>query len=132
MSARIVRYHANLELESELGFSQAVRVDDLLFISGTVAMSADRAVSEVDGAVDQYRTIYQTLGRVLEAHGLDFGDVVKETIFVQDLADFFARGNIVRMSFYPGDSFPAATAVEVSRIGFEGHRVEIELVASFA
>ena len=58
--------------------------------------------------------------------------MVKENIFTEDLAAFFESGNEVRMEYYDGlDYYPAATAVESSRIAFDGNLVEIELVAVF-
>ena len=125
-------FHLNKEIEHSIGFSQAVRAGNLLFVSGTVSSNDAFEAIETDNIAGQYRVIYDKFKRTLEAYGLGFKDVVKESIFTEDLPAFFDSGNAVRMEYYKGfDYFPSATAVESSRIAFEGNLVEIELIAAF-
>jgi 2-iminobutanoate/2-iminopropanoate deaminase len=126
-------FHLNREAEHELGFSQAVAAGSLLYISGTVSIDDQFQILEADNVEGQYHVIYRQLKATLEAHGLGFANVVKETIFTEDLDSFFATGNAVRKKYYEGLSYyPATTAVEVRKIGFPGHLVEIEMIAQLA
>ena len=125
-------FHLNRDIEHSIGFSQAVRAGNLLFVSGTVSVNETFEPIETGNIAGQYRVIYDKLKKTLEAYGLAFGDVVKENIFTEDLPAFFDSGNAIRMEYYDGlDYYPAATAVESPRIAFEGNLVEIELIAVF-
>ena len=132
MSDKKQTFHINKEAEKSIGFSQAVRANGVLYVSGTVSSNDALEALEVDNIAGQYKVIYAKLKRTLEAYGLGFGDVVKENIYTEDLEAFFETGNAIRMESYAGlDYYPSATAVEASRIAFEGNLVEIDLIAVF-
>ncbi|MDC0052847.1 Rid family hydrolase [Gammaproteobacteria bacterium] len=132
MSMKKKVFNINKELESSLGFAQAVQAGDFLFVSGTVSSNDELQPLEMDNIEGQYRVIYEKLKRTLDAYDLNFNDVVKENIYTEDLEAFFETGNAVRMEYYQGlDQYPAATAVECTKIAFDGNLVEIELVAYF-
>lgn len=132
MSMKKKVFNINKELESSLGFAQAVQAGDFLFVSGTVSSNDELQPLEMDNIEGQYRVIYEKLKRTLDAYDLNFNDVVKENIYTEDLEAFFETGNAVRMEYYQGlDQYPAATAVECTNIAFDGNLVEIELVAYF-
>ncbi len=131
MSKREV-FHLNETIETSLGFSQAVRAGNLLFVAGTVSVNDDFEVVEADDIAGQYRTIYDKLQRTLAAFGLGFDAVVKETIYTENLEAFFGEGNEVRKQYYRNlGYFPTATAVGVTRTAFDGNVVEIEIIAEF-
>ena len=132
MSMKKKVFNINKELESSLGFAQAVQAGDFLFVSGTVSSNDELQPLEMYNIEGQYRVIYEKLKRTLDAYDLNFNDVVKENIYTEDLEAFFETGNAVRMEYYQGlDQYPAATAVECTKIAFDGNLVEIELVAYF-
>lgn len=126
------RFHLNRSAELQLGFSQAATAGEFLFVSGTVALNRDFQPLHIGDWAAQCRSIYESLQVTLNAHELTFSSVVKETIFTRDLKAFFEHANPVRMSFYPNDSFPAATAVKVAEMAFEENLMEIELVALYS
>ena len=64
---------------------------------------------------------------VLEAAGSSFADVAKVTVFLTDVDDR-ARINPVRQEVF-GESRPASTLVEVSRLAIPGAKIEVEAVA---
>src|SRR5947209_19818121 len=72
-------FHLNEKMETEIGYAQAVRIGDTLFISGSVG------AGEMPTAI---RQAYDELKRTLAAHGLDFRNVVKENVFAIDLDAF--------------------------------------------
>ena len=118
--ATVTCTHQNEAVERSIGFCQAVRVGDMLYVSGvTGAAPMETAVPRV----------YEQLRRVLEANDLTFADVVKETVYATDL-DAFIKVSDARKSFY-GSWLPAATWVQVQRLYLPSFVVEVELVAHY-
>ncbi|MDX2185953.1 MAG: RidA family protein [Opitutaceae bacterium] len=114
------RFHLRPEGEKAIGYCQAVRVGDLLYISGSVGDGPmPEAIAKAMG----------TLEATLKAHGLSFKDVVKETVYATDLDAFIANSGVRRKHY--GDTFPAATWVGVQRLFRPEFVVEIELIAAF-
>jgi 2-iminobutanoate/2-iminopropanoate deaminase len=106
--------------EKEVGYCSAVRSGNTLYISGAASGG------EMPAAIGR---VYGSLKKTLEAHGLSFADVVKENLYATDL-DALIRNKDLRKAAY-GDSFPAATWVQVSRLYTPGLVLEVELVATF-
>jgi 2-iminobutanoate/2-iminopropanoate deaminase len=108
-------------------YSQAVAVGDLVFISGQIPL--DPATGRmVEGGIEaQTERVMANLGAVLGAAGLGFGDVVKTTIYLADLADFPAVNEVYGRSF-PKDP-PARATVQVAALP-KGARIEIEAIAT--
>lgn len=108
-------------------YTDAVRADDLLFVSGIVPVDAQgRLVGEGD-VVAQTRQVFANMREVLAAAGCGFEDIVKVTIYLTDIDDR-PEINPVRREVF-GATRPASTLVEVSRLAVEGAKVEIECVA---
>jgi 2-iminobutanoate/2-iminopropanoate deaminase len=107
-------------------YSQAVRVDGVLYTSGQVAL--DPATGELVGTdfSAQTRRVFENLKAVLKEAGGDFNNVVKATVFVTDLANFQTLNAIY--AEYMGDHKPARTTVQVSGLP-KGALVEIDFVA---
>jgi len=108
-------------------FTDAVRAGELLFVSGIVAVDGDGNLVGGDDVVEQTRQVFRNMAKVLAVAGCDFTDVVKVTVFLTDIDDR-PRINPVRQQVF-GDTRPASTLVEVSRLAVEGAKVEIECVA---
>lgn len=107
-------------------YSQAMRVGDWLFLSGSLGI--DRTTGEfVPGdAAAQARKALKNMGEVLAAAGATFDQVVKTTVFMADMDDF-AAVNAVYGEFFTGTP-PARSAVQVARLPKDGF-VEIEAIA---
>ena len=109
-------------------YTDAVRVGDLLFVSGVVAVDeGGRLVGEGD-VVEQARQVFRNMGEVLAAAGATFSDVAKVTVFLTDVDDR-ARINPVRREVF-GRTLPASTLVEISRLAIPGALIEVECVAA--
>jgi 2-iminobutanoate/2-iminopropanoate deaminase len=110
-------------------YSQAIRVGELLFLSGQVAL--DPATGQLtDGdVVAQTHRVMSNLAAVLKAAGLTFADVARTTIYLADMNDF-AKVNEVYGSYFQ-EPYPARATVQVARLPRDA-RVEIDAVASFA
>jgi 2-iminobutanoate/2-iminopropanoate deaminase len=108
-------------------FTDAVRAGDLLFVSGIVAVDGDGRLVGGDDVVAQTRQVFANMRAVLAAAGCGFEDVVKVTVFLTDVEDR-PRINPVRQELF-GETRPASTLVEVSRLAVDGAKVEVECVA---
>jgi 2-iminobutanoate/2-iminopropanoate deaminase len=108
-------------------YTDAVRVGDLLFVSGCVAVDESGTVVGIGDVVAQARQVFTNIGLVLAAAGAGFGDIAKVTIFLTNVDDR-ARINPVREEFF-GEARPASTLVEVSRLVMPEFLIEVEAVA---
>jgi 2-iminobutanoate/2-iminopropanoate deaminase len=108
-------------------YTDAVRAGDLLFVSGVVPVDADGRLVGGDDIVAQAQAVFESMRRVLAAAGAGPEDVVKVTVFLTDVDDR-PRINPVRQAFF-GETRPASTLVEVSRLAIPGAKLEVEAVA---
>ncbi|CDO77285.1 hypothetical protein BN946_scf184753.g35 [Trametes cinnabarina] len=108
-------------------YTQAVRVGDLLFLSGSLGL--DPATGKmVDGGVEaQAKQALQNMKAIIEAGGSEVGKVVKTTVFLQSMDDFKAV-NAVYSEFF-GNHKPARSAVQVARLPLDA-LFEIEAIVS--
>jgi 2-iminobutanoate/2-iminopropanoate deaminase len=106
-------------------YSAGVLVDGWLYVSGQGPL--DMATGQIVGTTieEQTRLTLQHVGKILEAGGFSFGDVVKCTCHLSDIKEF-DRFNKVYSEFFTGIR-PARTTVESVLWG--GIRVEIDCVA---
>ncbi len=111
-------------------YSQAVRVGNLLYTSGQVAL--DPATGQiVPGAITEQTTrVLENLKAVLTAAGTDLAHVVKTVVFLKDMADFAAMNAVYAKYLAPeGVVPPARSTVEVARLPKDS-LVEIEVIAT--
>jgi reactive intermediate/imine deaminase len=107
-------------------YTDAVSFGGLLFVSGRIGI--DPASQTVPGdVVEQARLAFTHIGRVLEAAGASFADVLKVTVFLTDIDDR-PKINPVRREFF-GEHRPASTLVEVNRLVRPEAKVEVEAIA---
>jgi reactive intermediate/imine deaminase len=108
-------------------YTDAVVAGGLLFVSGLIGVDGNGALVGGDDVVAQTRQVFANLRAVLDEAGCRFEDVVKVTIYLTDVDDR-PKINPVRQEVF-GDSRPASTLVEISRLAVPGAKVEIEAVA---
>lgn len=110
-------------------YSQAVVAGGFLFTAGQIAL--DPATMQVveGGVPEQTDRVFRNLQAVLTSAGLAFGDVVKTTVFLRDMADFTAMNEVYAR--YMGDHRPARSTVAVAGLPRDV-LVEIEMVAAAA
>jgi enamine deaminase RidA (YjgF/YER057c/UK114 family) len=113
-------FHLRESVEDDIGYCQAIRQGNTLYISGTAGQG------EMPTAI---HSVYDRLQRTLEAHGLTFKNVVRENVFSTNL-DVFIENKDLRKPYY-GDTYPAATWVQVQRLYVPSLVVEVELTAVF-
>ena len=107
-------------------YTDAVRFGDLLFISGVMPVDAAGKVVGTD-AVTQVRQVFKNMAAILKAAGASFGDVLKVTVYLTDVADR-PRINPVRQEVF-GKTRPASTLIGVKELALPGMKVEIDAVA---
>ncbi|GAB4184828.1 MAG: RidA family protein [Geothermobacteraceae bacterium] len=107
-------------------YSQGVRFGNLYFFSGQIPL--DPATGEVvDGGIErQTEQVMRNMGAALSAAGLEYGDVIKTTIYLSDMNQF-AAVNEVYGRYFP-ENPPARATVEVARLPRDVG-VEIEWIA---
>ena len=108
-------------------YSQAIKVDGLVFVSGQIPLLLDTSEVCGGGITEQTRLVLTYLSAVLEEAGSSLKKVIKTTVFLKDMNDF-ASMNKVYAEFFSGDQPPARAAVEVSRLP-KDVLVEIEAVS---
>lgn len=108
-------------------FSEAVRVGDVLYLSGQIgAAEGDRSV--VPGGMEaETRRMMELIGATLARHGLGFEDLFKCTVMLADMGEWAAFNEIYAGYFEPG-RYPARSAMGVSGLAL-GARVEMECQA---
>lgn len=119
-SNRLARscYHKDVRLEQQFGVCQAVRVGDMLYVSG-IAGTGD--------APDAIKQAYEALARTLRLHGLTFDNVVTERIYSSKLSEMIDH-KAIRLAYY-GKIFPVSTWIEVERLKLLENVIEIEITA---
>jgi len=110
-------------------YSQGVRVGNLLFTSGQIALHPETQQVVPGGIAEQTAQVFANLKAILEAGGSSFSQVVKATVFLKNFDDFAAMNAIYAEHLASaGSQPPARTTVEVSRLP-KDVLVEIDLVA---
>ncbi len=108
-------------------FSDAVRVGDLLFLSGQIGTNADGRLAE--GGIDaEARQTMENIRTAVIGAGSTMDRVVKCTVFLADMADWPAF-NVVYREFFPATALPARSALGVNGLAL-GARVEVECIAA--
>ena len=106
-------------------YSQATKVNGFLFISGQIPL--DPITMElVEGIENQINQVFENINQILKADGMDFSNVVKLSVLLEDLSHFEKVNEIMANIF--SKPYPARAAYEVSKLP-KGSSVEIETIA---
>ncbi|MBK6837594.1 MAG: RidA family protein [Bacteroidetes bacterium] len=107
-------------------YNQAVEAGNMLFVSGQIAMDPATGQMVTINIIREANQVMLNIGAILKAAGMDFGNVVKTTIFLTDMNNF-SHVNDVYGQFFQND-FPARETVQVSRLPKDVN-VEISVIA---
>lgn len=109
-------------------YSQGIEASGLVFISGQLPI--DPVTSTIpEGVAAQAERAFANVIAILEASGLNAGNVVKTTVFLADLNDFAVVNEVYAKIF--SKPFPARSCVQVAAIP-KGALLEVEVVAQTA
>ena len=106
-------------------YSQAVKVGNLLFTSGQIAIDPSTNTFTAGTIESETERVCQNLKAILEAAGTDFDHVIKTTCFLSDMANF-AAFNAVYGTYFTGK--PARSCVAAASLP-KGALVEVEVIA---
>ena len=125
--AKVEYLNSGKVLPATLPFSEAVRVGDLLFLSGQIGV-APGTMKLVDGGMkEQTQQAMENIRTSLAAHGYGLDDLVKCTVMLADMSDWPAFNDIYKTYFKT--HFPARSALGTNGLAL-GARVEIECIAA--
>ena len=108
-------------------YSQAIVLGELVFTSGQIPLIPETGAFPEGGIREQTQQALANVKAVLEAAGTCPENIVKTTVFLQNMGDFAAM-NEVYAAFFEGGVCPARSAVEVAALP-KGALVEIEAIA---
>ena len=126
-SPAVEYYPAPSERERQLPFSDAVRVGNLLFLSGKIGNLPGTLELAPGGIRGETRQTLENIKASLERLGSSMGEVVKCTVFLADISEWAAM-NEVYVEYFPVDP-PARSALGSSGLAL-GARTEIECIAT--
>jgi 2-iminobutanoate/2-iminopropanoate deaminase len=109
-------------------YNHAVRIGDLMFCAGQIPIDPKDGNLVAGDIKVQTDRVLQNVKSILDDQGLTFGNVVKSTVFMVNLADFAGMNEIYAKYFT--DNFPARSTIQVAALP-KGASVEIEVIAHF-
>ncbi|MEO1243636.1 MAG: RidA family protein [Pseudomonadota bacterium] len=107
-------------------FSSAVTVGDTIYVSGHLGRDPETNELISNNAADQTRQTFANMERTLAGVGAALSDIVKCTVFLEDMADYSAMNEAYSEAF-PGDK-PARSTIGADGLAI-GAKVEIECIA---
>ena len=107
-------------------YSQAIRANGFVFVSGQLALRPDHAEIVGEEIGEQTEQVFDNLQAILEEAGSGLDKIVKTTVFLTDLGDFAGMNDVYARRV--GQPPPARATVEISNLP-SGAKVEIEAIA---
>ena len=118
--------HTNNAPQAIGPYSQAVRANGTLYVSGQIPVVPATGAIVSDKVEDQARQVMENVKAVVEAAGLTLDNVVKTTVFIKNMDDFAVINGIY--SEYFKENCPARACVEVARLP-KDVLIEMEAIA---
>lgn len=122
-----INYSSGAKWEAIVGYSRAVKVGNIIEVTGTVAVDDESRLQGGDSAYAQTRFILEKIASVLEKAGAGMKDVVRTRMFVTDISRWEEFGKAHGEFF--GEIRPCTTLVEVSKLIAPEYLIEIEATA---
>ncbi|MCX7785919.1 MAG: RidA family protein [candidate division WOR-3 bacterium] len=111
-------------------YSQAIQVDNLIYLSGQIGISPETGNLVEGGIVAETKQIFANLKSILESINCSLDDIVSITIYLTDLSKFAEMNNIYAQYFnkdYPAratvqvSALPKGACIEMSAVAFNGY-----------
>ena len=115
-------------------FAQSVEIGDQVFVSGQQTLDAAGAVKDAGNIAAQTRNVFENMKKTLAESGLELADLARlNTYYVfegedKDATQYWEDMTAVRLEYFP-DPGPAATAVRIKGMPYQGQLIQIEGVA---
>ena len=113
------------EVEKAYGYTHAVKIGNVIKISGAVSMDDAGNPTAIGDLAQQMKNCYSDLGKVLKNYGCTFDDVVVENIFTTDMPEFLNQAGY-RNTIYT-KQFPTGSWLGVKELALPEFMIEIEL-----
>ncbi len=107
-------------------YSQGIRVGSMIFLAGQIPLDPKTGEIVPGGITEQTERVIQNIKALLSSQGLTLKNVVKATVFLQDLAEFAGMNQVYGSHF--NSEPPARSTIQVARLPKDA-RVEIEVIA---
>jgi 2-iminobutanoate/2-iminopropanoate deaminase len=107
-------------------YSPAIKAGNLLFVSGQIPIDPASGNLLTGDIKEQAEQVLRNIGALLKAAGADFDNVVRTTVYLQDMNDFAGMNEVY--SKYIVDPPPARATVQVARLPRDV-RIEIDCIA---
>ena len=109
-------------------YSHAIRCGDTLYIAGQVAFDEQNRVVGIGDPRRQAEQVWRNIRLAVEASGGTLADIIKITVFLQDIRHAGAEISVREGLFTPG-RFPICTLVQVANLGLPDLLMEVDAVA---
>ena len=110
-------------------YSQAVKANGFLFISGILALDPESGLMVGETAEEQTEMIFKNIKAVLDEAGARIENTVKAIVYLEDIKDFAAVNKVYGEAFKNAPVLPARCAFQVVKLPKDG-KVEIELTVA--
>lgn len=120
-------FHLHPQMEKTYGLSQAIKLGDVIKVSGVVSVDDMGHPKGVGDFAQQFKNCYQDIDTVLKHYGCTFEDVVVENFFTTSMSELHKHA-AYRSEIYK-NNFPAGTWVGVKELGLPEFMIEIEIEA---
>ncbi len=127
LAGKIDVEHYAISADTQLPFSEAVRVGHMLYLSGQIGIDPTTSKLAEGGIAAETRQTLENIKASLEKHGSSMAEIVKCTVYLADINEWAAM-NKVYVTYFPGNP-PARSALGTSGLAL-GSRTEIECMAT--
>lgn len=120
-------YSSGAKWEDIVGYSRAVKIGNVIEVTGTVAVDENSLLVGKDNAYDQTKFIIKKIEKILHEAGASLKDVVRTRMFVTDISRWEEYGRAHGEFF--SDIKPCTSMIEISALIEPGYLIEIEATA---
>lgn len=124
---RRTNYSSGAKWEDIVGYSRAVKIGNIIEVTGTVAIDENGLLVGEDNAYEQTRFIIEKIEKILHQAGASLKDVVRTRMFVTDISRWEEYGK-AHGEFFK-DIKPCTSMIEISALIEPGYMIEIEATA---
>ncbi|MCX7973408.1 MAG: RidA family protein [Candidatus Aminicenantes bacterium] len=107
-------------------YSQAILAQGFIFVSGQIHLNPSTGEMLAGSIKEQTKQVLENIKAILEAAGSSLNNIVKTTVFLQDMNDFSLMNEVYKSYFQP--PYPARSTIQVARLPRDA-RIEIEAIA---
>jgi enamine deaminase RidA (YjgF/YER057c/UK114 family) len=122
-----INFSSGAKWEAIVGYSRAVKIGNLIEVTGTVAVDDDNKLVGGDNAYEQTKFIIQKIEKVLQQAGASLNNVIRTRMFVTDISRWQQYGQAHGEFF--GTIRPCTSMIEVKGLIEPEYLIEIEATA---